>query len=156
MIRHTGHSGAKLVALLAMCMMTSACGGCGGENNENNNENNNNEPCVGDDCEQVVSAGIVVGAEAARSCEVLIEEGASKLSAITFADGTTGAMRKQAPKVAVTFARDDDSVFAGDFAPLSVVGEIRGLTVSRATGFRSSRAVLAGPGPPPRWTSATE
>ncbi|CAN0497360.1 unnamed protein product [Laminaria digitata] len=99
--------------------------------------------CADGVCEVVVSGALVVASEDARSCEVLIEEKSATLSAVVFGEETTGAMRRQAPRVAVAWTRTSDSSFPADAASISVSGEIDGLSIKSARCFDAAGDEIA-------------
>lgn len=143
------------------------------ENNatENNVENmvdnakENTKPCeagaVGCECsaegtcdgEAVCDAGTCVGGtvsglsisnEAARSCEILIEEKTSKVLGASYGEGIKGAWRRRAPNVAIAITQSADAALPVSTASLVLEGELSGVSVKEVRCFDAAGEVIAG------------
>ena len=127
-----------VLSLLFSTIGLSACSGCSEDNNTSNNQNNAQDMspdstectagevgcactasstcedgamCVDGMCVGAASSGLSIDNNSARSCEVLLVEKGARVLGVNFADGVKGAWRRQAPNVALAFARDGDVAF---------------------------------------------
>ncbi len=89
--------------------------------------------------------GLTISANGARSCEVLFAEGAGvKVLGATYGDGVTGALRRQAPKVALAFSRTTDADFAGGSVQVQLSGDASALSVSQTKCYDADSKLIDG------------
>lgn len=148
--------------LLSACFMFAACS----DNNDVNNspQTNNTTPdmsgciagqtgcactaesscvsgamCVEGMCVGAATSGLSITTATARSCEVLfVEAGGERVLGVEFAPGVIGAWRRQAPHVAITFAREGDLAFDAGLAALQFEGSLAQLKLKQLSCFDSS------------------
>ena len=103
--------------------------------------------CSGDVCTTEVGqvVGLTIGSEDARSCEILLVETASStIESASYGEGTSGALRRRDPNVAIAVARNDDTAFTTSSIALVVDGDVEELSLE-ARCFDASGAELSEP-----------
>ena len=125
----------KRTLLYASSLALFACGDCGASTNNNNPPADmtptctpacaDGQSCVDGTCvDEGTASGLVVTAPGARSCEILLEEQASKVLGATYTDGVQGAWRKKAPNVALAISQTSDAdLYALDSVTMCVGSE---------------------------------
>ncbi len=94
-------------------------------------------------CVDVDTSGLNVSDPAARSCEVIVVEDNIEVVNVTFGEGVEGTFIREAPRVAVTFHKTDDSSFGSGTASVLTTGA-GSLDLRRATCFDTNGAALGG------------
>lgn len=102
--------------------------------------------CVNGMCEGAQSSGLTItGAEAARSCEILLEEQANgRVLGATYADGVKGAWRRHAPNVAFAITSTSDTAFPAGAVSVQFADGGTLPAVSKVTCFDASGATIDG------------
>lgn len=92
--------------------------------------------CVEGMCVGAATSGLSILTQEARSCEVLlVEESGARVLGVEFAQGVVGAWRRQAPNVAITFAREGDLAFEAGLAALQFEGALAQLKLKQLSCF---------------------
>ncbi len=82
---------------------------------------------------------------AARSCELLLEDGAAQVVRATFSPAVEGASVRQAPRTAVTFYASGDAAIPRDAVHIQLTGT-GGMTIARARCFDRDGHPISGGG----------
>lgn len=93
-------------------------------------------------CVGMTASGLKVSSPDARACELLIEEGTTKVLNATGKDGTKVAFKRRAPNVAVSFMSTTDAEIATGSVSLSSNGDPSGFVIKSAECFGADGAKL--------------
>lgn len=100
--------------------------------------------CSGGMCVAVASSGLSVSSDTARSCEILIEEKAGKVLGATYGEGVKGALRRQAPNVAIAISASSDAAFPASVANIQIEGGDAGsVSIKEARCFDTEGAEIS-------------
>lgn len=106
---------------------------------------NDGAMCVDGMCVGVMATGLVVDAPDARSCELLLVESAgARVLEATFAEGTLGAMRRRAPRVALAISRDADADLPESLGALTIEGDVANIQVDAITCYLADGSIVDG------------
>jgi len=85
--------------------------------------------CVSNSCVQPVESALEVNASDARACELVVRDGQSRVTGVSFADSAQGTEIRRGARTAITFVAREDRALAAP-ASLRTVGETRQLDVT--------------------------
>ena len=92
----------------------------------------------------LASSGLSVSSDTARSCEILIEEKAGKVLGATYGEGVKGALRRQAPNVAIAISASSDAAFPASVASIQIEGGDAGsVSIKEARCFDAEGAEIS-------------
>ncbi len=155
----------KRASVMAASLMLFACGDCGGSANNMNNTPDMTPECTegqvdcscdaqgacadgavcsGGMCVGATTSGLTLSAAGARSCEVLLTEGASRVLGASYAEGVEGAWRKRAPRIAIAISQTADADMPASAISLQLQGEASGVTVSSVSCFDAQGGAIDG------------
>ena len=101
--------------------------------------------CSADLCVGATLRGLSIDAQGARSCEIMLKEsGDAKVLGATYSDGISGALRRQAPNVAVALAAEADADLPGSTAQVQIDSDSEGVSVESVRCFDNEGAVIDG------------
>jgi len=164
---HSAFTAAVLTAVLSLLAGCDGCNGGGGDGGNGGTDSSTPCPegtlncacrasnlcddgltCTNNVCVTVTADGVVVGNSAVRSCDILLNIGATTVADVAFDSSVIGRFRTKPQRLAIAFTARDDSSLGGvadligsDGQPLDP-GTI---TVEQATCYDRLGAAVADP-----------
>lgn len=95
-------------------------------------------------CVGMSASGLTVSSDAARACDLVIEEQTARVLAAGGDDSVEVVHKRRAPRVAVSFMSKADAPIAAGVVTLQSTGDTSGFAIASATCYGADGAVIDG------------